>query len=659
MEGSLHDRLQDAIEGRADQLEILWRELGFDEQGWTNRTNTVVKHVTDLLDKMVNEETKAKKNILDMLERHTKQAVKLSKELGVSFDEPDESLVLVKLEQAVRKEAERLEKLKEERLEEVRALRKVDEELCGRLGMDPFYISTSNVPNPAKLQELKDHIRNLEDQQRSRLTEVTQMRDNIIKLYDELDIEPRTDMEREIACESLDRFVLSTKNIELVASIATGLEDKLKSNQREVMESIERIDALYDRLQLDANTKFQFLSNNRGHSSTVIFALKEEIERLEELKRANIEGFIINIRNELHKLWDDCYYSNDQKNAFTPIHSTDFTEDLLEVHEAEAKKLKEHYELHKDLYFRVSKRAEIWSKFMELERKAKDPSRLMNARGNSLLMEEKERNKVNKQLPRVEQELHQLIKEWEEETGHTFLVEGVNFEEYIVRQKEEYMEQLELEKVAREQAKKRTIMQETRYGAKPSTPAKLKKSSINSTNSHKTNSIKKTPGSSRILSRLGAGVSSGLALMRSPRAARSSTPATTPVARENQTLRSKRRDSYGIKRGEKKNAKNAAKNKTKMARGVLSELDNSIVPSGNPANFTLQSVDLNKFKKGSMLNSTQKESGTPVTPSFMNPTAAAKNRQMFKTPTSSSTRSLSRFRTPGSTTSTRSIPRLH
>ena len=43
----------------------------------------------------------------------------------------------------------------EERLEEVRALRKVDEELCGRLGMDPFYISTSNVPNPVKLLELK------------------------------------------------------------------------------------------------------------------------------------------------------------------------------------------------------------------------------------------------------------------------------------------------------------------------------------------------------------------------------------------------------------------------------------------------------------------------------------------------------------------------
>ena len=31
---------------------------------------------------------------------------------------------------------------------------------------------------------------------------------------------------------------------------------------------------------------------------------------------------------------------------------------------------------------------------MELESKAKDPSRLMNARGSTLLMEEKEQNKV-------------------------------------------------------------------------------------------------------------------------------------------------------------------------------------------------------------------------------------------------------------------------
>ena len=71
-------------------------------------------------------------------------------------------------------------------------------------------------------------------------------------------------------------------------------------------------------------------------------------------------------------------------------------------------------------------RQEVWNKFMELERRAKDPSRLMNARGNSLLQEEKERNKVNKALPRIEEELHELIEEWEANNGGQFKVGGVS-----------------------------------------------------------------------------------------------------------------------------------------------------------------------------------------------------------------------------------------
>ena len=130
---------------------------------------------------------------------------------------------------------------------------------------------------------------------------------------------------------------------------------------------------------------------------------------MEEIKKANIEQFIINPRDELHGIWDNCYYSPDQRNAFEPLHSVDFTEDLLEKHEEEVASMKLYYEQHKELFTRVAQRQEVWSKFMELERKAKDPSRLMNARGNSLLLEEKERNKVNKALPRIKQELQALI----------------------------------------------------------------------------------------------------------------------------------------------------------------------------------------------------------------------------------------------------------
>ena len=202
--------------------------------------------------------------------------------------------------------------------------------------------------------------------------------------------------------------------------------------------------------------------------------MKLEIDRLEEIKKANIEQFINNLRNELHVIWDQCFYSPEQRDAFQALHCIDFTEELLEEHEAELVKMQEYLAQNKDLFVRVAQRQEVWAKFMELERRAKDPTRLMNSRGNQLLLEEKERNKVNKQLPRIEQELHDLIDQWEKEHGKEFKVNGKSFAVFIEHQKEEHVHSLEMEKMAREKAKKENLLHETRFGAKPSTPAKLR-----------------------------------------------------------------------------------------------------------------------------------------------------------------------------------------
>ncbi len=52
-----------------------------------------------------------------------------------------------------------------------------------------------------------------------------------------------------------------------------------------------------------------------GHSTSVLMRLEEEIERLEEIKKANIEKFVITLRDELHSLWDDCYFSEQQRSV--------------------------------------------------------------------------------------------------------------------------------------------------------------------------------------------------------------------------------------------------------------------------------------------------------------------------------------------------------
>merc|ERR1719445_19297 len=588
---------------------------------------------------MLKEEKGYKAKLLDNLETNSIICNKLSKEMGVPFVEPDSNLSLLKLQHAVRAEARKLEAMKEERMKEVLKLKSLDEELCTKLCMDPFYISSTTVPTTAQLEGVKDHIKRMEEEKFDREERFINLKESILQLYTELEEEPVSDMEREIACEDTERFILSSTNLSQAADILKMLENQVKANQKRNMELVEKISSLYERLRLDVSEKYKFLSVNQGHGKSVLAELQFEVDRLEELKKANIEQFIINLRNELNDLWDRCFYSENQKNAFEGLHSIDFTEDLLESHEAELGKMKEYLELNRELFIKVEKRQEIWSKFMELERKAKDPSRLMNARGTALLEEEKERNKVNKTLPRVEQELHELIQQWEQEHGRDLRVSAVSFAAFIEEQKEEHLRGLEMEKIARDKAKKENLLHETRFGAKPSTPAKLK-----SFNTTKTPRKMVTPSAST--SRQVRKVSSAVASIRSPRAGKIAKGVSPRFG--------------GTAANKKK--KMAAENERKMKKGILSEsnytLVNKSVIRGQPGNESLASSvpDYADFKRGGKLNST--EAMVAVTPevtrpSYLTPTASSNNR-MFKTPTSSVSRS--RLGTPKSMT--KSTPQL-
>jgi hypothetical protein len=55
--------------------------------------------------------------------------------------------------------------------------------------------------------------------------------------------------------------------------------------------------------------------NNSGHSRCCVGKLRQEIQRLEEVKRANMQQFVTSIRAELLALWDQCYYSQSQRSA--------------------------------------------------------------------------------------------------------------------------------------------------------------------------------------------------------------------------------------------------------------------------------------------------------------------------------------------------------
>lgn len=131
----------------------------------------------------------------------------------------------------------------------------------------------------------------------------------------------------------------------------------------------------------------------------------------------NTNNLVLNSSEERWFLWDPYFPSTD-----------DFTEDLLNLHEAEIKTLKKYHEDHKELFEGVTKWQDNWTLYLELDvstdpqsihrpqglwdwfkqlyfgcfsqRKANDPARFNN-RGGNLLKEEKQRTDLQKSLPKV------------------------------------------------------------------------------------------------------------------------------------------------------------------------------------------------------------------------------------------------------------------
>lgn len=78
----------------------------------------------------------------------------------------------------------------------------------------------------------------------------------------------------------------------------------------------------------------------------------------------------------------------------------------------------------------LNEHQKLWNNMLLLENNATGSNRYRN-RGGQLLKEEKERNKLAKKIPLIEQQLLEMAEEFQSETGRVFLTYGATVEEYI------------------------------------------------------------------------------------------------------------------------------------------------------------------------------------------------------------------------------------
>ncbi len=94
--------------------------------------------------------------------------------------------------------------------------------------------------------------------------------------------------------------------------------------------------------------------------------LKEELDRLTELKKANMKLLICNTRTELHKAWDKCHYGDSQRREFLPAFSDDYRDDVLGDLESELDRVNGFYRDNEELFQKVEKRETMWTQYQEL-----------------------------------------------------------------------------------------------------------------------------------------------------------------------------------------------------------------------------------------------------------------------------------------------------
>ena len=92
--------------------------------------------------------------------------------------------------------------------------------------------------------------------------------------------------------------------------------------------------------------------------------------------------------------------------------------------------LKTFYEENVKIFETFEKRCKMWQEKNEMDMRQADPNRYNN-RGGKLLEEEKQRKRIEIQLPQVEQKLLDMVKVYEEKFKRSFTVFGEPLQDHI------------------------------------------------------------------------------------------------------------------------------------------------------------------------------------------------------------------------------------
>ncbi|KOS16908.1 Anaphase spindle elongation protein 1 [Escovopsis weberi] len=446
--------LGEQIEGSIDQLHILFDEIGVPTQEREKRETELFVALSEALNRYVRLVGTEKKDLID----EAKKTIVAIRQMETSLEDPKRresgeredlkiTFPLVRCLQVLRDRHGQVARLHKERYEQVMKLAEALESYSSHL--EPAFVQIALPPtgpnrsipltfdlSPSYVHRLDSEFTRVYDEYTRRLVAVQALGEHIVQLWAELGV-PQNQQDAAINKyyrDAPEQLGLHEEDIDRLSSTRDKLSEEKKSREKRLLTLKAAIEDLWDKLGVNEEETKAFLQENEGYGIRQIGEFEAELERLNELKRQNLQYFIEDTRITLQELWDSLYFSEDDMLEFTPAFSDAYSDALLEAHEREVKRLVALKEERAPTLSVVAKYKSLIKDRDELIASSQDSSRLM-LRGQKgekrdpgkLLREEKMRKRIAKELPRVLVEVRKALEQWEEERGKPFLVYGERF----------------------------------------------------------------------------------------------------------------------------------------------------------------------------------------------------------------------------------------
>jgi protein regulator of cytokinesis 1 len=245
------------------------------------------------------------------------------------------------------------------------------------------------------------------------------------------------------------------------------LTEEKSRRQGELNDYLGRIKNLWDVLRVGAEARERFLGSRSGLSRELIHSVRVEMENLLEQKLARMKELNLTAQAQIESLWESLSVPETERRLHMEQYTGKFTEENYNALTALIATLEKKYAQAKPILEFIEQRQILLHEAEELRKAAADPRRLLDKKhsATNLLNEEKIRKRIERTLPKIEENLFKYLSQWESEHGEPLLWRGNDYLAIMEDEREE------AERTQKEAKMRKEMERASRLGMGPSSMA--------------------------------------------------------------------------------------------------------------------------------------------------------------------------------------------